>query len=419
MRIERLPAKPVPGMHATLQPLVAALWLVLNSPAAWAENEPYGIGFSQSLTSSSNLFQAPAGPNAKHDVVSSTGILFKLDQGLGRQQLTGEADVNLDRYKNNKQLNGVSHAVKLRLDWATLERLSGQLGAEENESAYLNQGSTTVFTGRNNLATSLVYLNAALGGVTPLTLEGGVAANQSRYSATQFKNQNVQQTSVNLGVRYTRKPGESLRFGLRQTLGRYPDYSPGLSDDFKRTDLELTATSGTGGKSALDVRLAYGQQSYSLASQASSNLWTGALHWVWQATGKLQLSTQLSRDSNVGATSFTSPLESVQNGNTQRTTALDLNATWAATAKIAAVADLNVNRRNLDNSFNQAGSGVLQQGSDRTTALALAVHYKPSRQSDVSCGVTRTQRSADAASLGVTFPYKDNTVGCTAQILFR
>jgi hypothetical protein len=342
-----------------------------------------------------------------------------LDQNLGRQQLTGEANVGLNRYKNNSQLNGASRAVKLLLDWATVERLSGQLGAENNESAYLNQGSTTVYAGRNNITTSLLYLNAQLGGVTPLTLEGGVAANQSRYSAAQFNNQNVQQTSVNVGARYTRKPGESVRIGVRQTLGRYPDYSAVESNDFKRTDLELTAASGTGGKSALDLRLAYGQQTYSIQSQQSTNQWTGAAHWVWQPTGKLQLSTQISRDSNVGATSFTSPLVSVQNSNTQRTTALDLNATWAATAKIAAVADLNVNRRNLDNTFNQGGSGGLQQGSDRTTALALSVHYKPTRQSDMSCGVTRTQRTADAASLGVTFPYKDNTVGCTAQILFR
>ena len=165
---------------------VAVLVLTGLAGAAHAgdEADPYVFGISQAISADNNLFRAPVGEPAARDAVSSTGLRAAIDQPFGRQRFTAGLEANINRYKNNTQLNNTDHRLSARLDWSTIERVSGELTAEQRSSLYrYDLDSQNRYTGKNQLRTTGAGLQVRVGVVTAWTLEGGWAGNQSRYSA--------------------------------------------------------------------------------------------------------------------------------------------------------------------------------------------------------------------------------------------
>ena len=411
----------------------AGLLALTAAPAARAQADdpsPWWVGVQQEFSADTNLFRAPDGQPVSRDIVSSTSLLAGLDQPFGRQRFTADLNLGVNRYKNNTQLNGDSHALSARLDWATIERLSGQLSMFDRTNLFrYDLDRQQSFTGRTLLHSRGASLQARMGVVTEWSLEAGLAASDDSYSRPEFQYRDLRQAAANVGVRWQPSDLLSTRIGVRHTDGRYPHYALDnlgtvLPDEFKRDDIELAVRWAPNDKSQLRAQLNRTRERHELLGARNGDGWTGELAYDWHLTGKTALTLSAGRDSSVGASTFDDALIVQDNSDARHSTRVQAQLRYDATAKIQAQLDLQHLQRTLDDSFvltPLASGGVpLAQGStarDRLTAVNLRVRYQASRGLLFGCSIGRERRSTSDTSL--TYPYGVTTGACFGQFLLR
>lgn len=403
-----------PTPHA-LRPLALTLagLACMAASTAQAETSPYYIGVSQRFTHNSNVF-FNTDALAKSDTVSSTGVRLGLDQPISRQRLSASFSANANRYSSLNALNNTDYALDTRLDWETVERLSGNVALSSRES--LPTEASALSSGlRNLLRVDSASVQATLGSVTRWSFDAGAAVARARYSEASYARNNTSQTSINAGVRVIPASGLTLRTGLRHANVRYPN----SGNDVSRNDLDFSAIVNPGGASVLSSRVSFTREQQSYADRTVSS-WTGALGWNWKPTGKLSTNLTLSRDTNNGSYDFSTGAINVSSSNSAVTTRLGLTANWEVTSRIGVSGNIAHARRSLDNALT-IGAGVTpSSASDSTNSLGLNVQYQVLRNVDVGCGLTWSERTVSSASGGtLTSPYSATTFGCFGQAMLR
>jgi hypothetical protein len=388
-------------------------------PAAVAqEPSPWVVSIQQAYTSESNLFHAPEGSGlVVSDRISSTGARIGIDKPIGRQRITAGVEANANRYRSNKQLNNTDYRIGARLDWATVERISGELSAEQQQRLFRESVGGVISTTRNQVRESSAAFQARVGLVTRWSFEGGFAGSESRYTGAAVENRNMRQRSVNANVRWRPSDLLSASVGARHGQGNYPSLGT-EADTFKRDDIDFTTTIDASGASRFNARLSATREKHNLQSQRNSDGWTGALGWAWRPTGKVSTNLDLSRDSSVGRTSFDSALISSDTSDARLSEVASLTVTWAATAKIQVVPRASYVRRKLDSTFAAGGGSGTVLSTDRTSVVGLGLRYQPISALELSCEVAREQRTVDGAST-LTSPYTANVARCAAQFALR
>jgi len=399
----------------SVRPLALTLaGLACLASSAQAETSPYYIGASQRFTHNSNVF-LNTDAQARSDTISSTGVRLGLDQPISRQRLTATLSANANRYSSLDALNNTDYALDTRLDWATVERLSGNVAISSRQS--LPTDAAALSSGLRNLLTvHSASVQANLGLVTRWSFDAGAALSRARYSEATYARNNVNQASINAGVRVTPASGLTLRTGLRHANVDYPN----ASNEVRRNDLDFSAVVNPGGASTFNSRVSLTQEHQSLVDR-STNSWTGALGWNWKPTGKLSTSLNLTRDTSNGSYDFTTGSINVASSNSAITTTLGLTAQWEVTSRIAMTGSLAHARRSLNNSLT-IGNGVLpSSASDHTNSLGLNMQYAVLRNVDVGCGVNWSDRSVSSVSgsTTLTVPYSVTTYTCFGQALLR
>jgi hypothetical protein len=425
---------PSPRTPATLL-LLAASMTAFSAAAAPAESNdyakanPYYIGARQAFTHNSNVYAIQGGPG---DTYSSTGIFGGFDQPLGRGRLYASGSVDVNRFQDQTALNNVSYSLAAGLDWATINRISGTFYATASQSlASLGANGTIVPVGvRNLLKTDEVGARVRWGGASLLTVEGGVAHNRVSYSAEQAASGDASQDSGSIALYY--RPSGLLRLGtaLRFVHGEQPTVpvvdGGTLSNTYNTRYLDLLADWTPSARTSVGGRLSWTRQSNSNNTGLDFSGLTGAVNAAWQATGKIGLNASLSRDAGINSGAFSTTLiptndlfpPIVINGlseNSQITDTLSLGATYAATEKINAFA--NVGYQHAKWSTKLTSGDVTIPGSDTTDNLrqfALGVNYTPARNWLLGCNIGRFSRSSGFTS----FSYTANTVGCMAQYTY-
>lgn len=400
----------------SVRPLALTLagFACLAAGSAQAETSPYYIGVSQRFSHNSNVFLS-TDALAKSDTISSTGVRLGIDQPISRQRLSASLSANANRYSKLSTLNNTDYALDTRLDWETIERLSGSVALSSRQS--LPTDAAALSSGLRNLLTvNSASVQANLGLVTMWSFDAGAALSRARYSEATYARNNVNQTSINAGVRVTPASGLTLRTGLRHANVDYPN----TGNEVRRNDLDFSAVINPGGASTFNGRVSLTQEHQSLVDR-NTNSWTGALGWNWKPTGKLSTSLNLTRDASNGSYDFTTGAINVASSNSAITTTLGLTTQWEVTSKIAVTGTLAHARRSLDNSLT-IGNGVLpSSASDRTNSLGLNVQYAVLRNVDVGCGVNWSERSVSSANgnSGLTVPYTATTYSCFGQAMLR
>ncbi|MBP8270360.1 MAG: hypothetical protein KAX42_00660 [Sphaerotilus sp.] len=404
----------LPALNS-LRPLAATLLGLagLATGSVSAETSPYYLGASQRFTHNSNVFLAQDAV-AKSDTISSTGVRVGIVQPISRQRLSASLSANANRYSSLSALNNTDYALDTRLDWETVDRLSGNVALSSRES--LPSDAAALSSGlRNLLKVNSASVQANLGGVTMWSFDAGAAVSRASYSEAVYARNNTRQSSINAGARVTPASGLTLRTGLRHANISYPN----ANNDVRRNDLDFSATVSPGGASVFNGRVSLTRERHSFADRNVSN-WTGALGWNWNPTGKLSTSLNLSRDSSNGSYDFTTGTINVGSSNSTVATTLGLTTQWEVTSKIAMTGNLSHSRRSLDNSLT-VGTGVApSSASDSTNSLGLSVQYAVLRNVDLGCGVTWSDRSVSSAGVTVlSAPYSATTYSCFGQALLR
>ena len=410
---------------------LAAALTTLAAGAAMAQSSPYYLGVAQSLGYESNLYRVgdgqtlPAG-YSKSDTVSGTSLVGGVDQTIGRQRVYGSANVRANRYANNKALDNESYGLNLALDWATVGRLSGTLSAaaDQNLAQFNNRAAGGVETSKNVVRTNQVDARVRLGVVTKYTLEASLGHRNRSYSAPEYNSSEYRQTSGSLGLRYRPSGALSLGVALRITEATYPKFNqptPNVfeADRLKRQDIDFTATWLPSAVSQFNLRLSPTHTSYDRDTGSDFSGVTGSATWGWQPTGKLRLTTGLSRDT--GQSSDAVNLGFFGSGVTdysRTTSALSLKADYELSAKIALNAGISYAHRALANTSSLAGNPIGSvTGSDNTTVLSLGARWLPTRSIQVGCNVSAENRSSSNTNLSVGL--SGNAFSCYGQFVLQ
>ena len=421
------------GQHIGQLALAATLACGLTANAS-AQTSPYYIGVSQYVGHDSNVYrlgdsQSLAGnPSlSKSDTISVTSLVAGVDQAFGRQRLYGSGSLRANRYQNNDRLNGETYGVNLALDWATVARLSGTLSVMADQSLSQfnsNAQGGAVLTTKNLEKTEQVMSRVRLGVVTRYTAEAMLAYRQRSYSTPAYDRLTFNETSGSVGLRY--RPSNLLNLGaaLRLTQVDYPRFAvlPAggfASDRLNRQDIDLTADWQPSGNSQVLLRLSPTRTQYDRNTSSDYSGLTGAASWVWQATGKLKLTSALSHDTGQSSEAA-GLLGNGFNDYSRSTTALRFKGAYDFSAKIALNAALGYARRALVNSSmdgNLVGQSV--RGSDNTASLSLGARWMPLRSTQLGCDLSTERRRTNHTEPRLPPPMSATTFGCYGQFTLQ
>lgn len=398
--------------------LLLAPCLALACTAATAQSSPYYIGVAQTLAHNSNLIAlrdnqpVPAGLS-KSDTVSSTALVAGIDQPFGRQRLTGTANLSSNRYSRNSEFNSSGYALRLGLDWQTIERLLGRVSASSDRTVRADaRDANDQFILRSNAETAnQLDASVSVGLVTRLSAEASLLRRDVRYSAVQAAFREYQQSGASLGVRF--RPGSAVTWGLglRQTRWDYPNLLAGTANpDDRRTrdDIDASVVYKPTGASNFDLRLSSGKTEHDQFNERDFSGLTGALGWEWQPSAKLRFTTRLARDSGQDA-------DRVTTAYTRTTDTLRVGADYALSAKIAINGAVSAYDRSL------AGRGVVVDGltgREKGNSLALGARWAPLRSTVVGCNVS-SDRLGSNSNRVLNDSYSSSTTSCYGQFVLQ
>lgn len=381
--------------------------LALAGPVS-AETDPYYFGGSLGYTHVSNLFRLPQSQVPNRDDVTTASLLAGIDKPFGRQRVYADAALRHNSYRRDSSLNNTGYSLSSGLDWEALDKLSGnlQLRSSRNLANYNASTDVAAITEKNIEQNNQLLFNARYGLAGKLSLEGGAAYQERKYSAAAYQLLEYQQHSVSAGVGY--RPNGDLRLGL---IGRYTEgdgharmQNLVVPNAYQRKDLDLTGNWTASAASTLTARL-----SVSKIENDNSNLRdysgvTGRISWQWRPSGKLQLNTALARDTvqeNYLSTGNTGGGDANRVG-----TSVQLGASYSLTSKILFDAGANLYK------LNRSGANAADEDNQ---SLSLGVRWLPTRGTQLSCQLSRDKRDSDITTLN----YSANSYGCTAQLMLR
>lgn len=382
--------------------------LALLCATATAQTSPYYIGVAQTIAYESNLIRLrdnqalPAGLS-KSDTVYSTALVAGVDQPFGRQRLFGTANFSNNRYSRNGDFNSSGYALRLGLDWQTIERVSGRASVSSDRTVRADvRDASDRFILRSNAETANQFdASVNVGLVTRLSAEATLQQRDVRYSAAEAAFREYKQRSASLGLRY--KPGSTTTWGLglRQTRWDYPNLLVGVADTNDRrvrNALDASLVWQPTGVSSYDIRLSSGKTEHRQFNSRDFSGVTGSAGWDWRPLAKLRFNTRLSRDSGQDA-------DRVTTAYTRTTDTLRVAADYALSAKIGMNLAVSAYNRQLDGR-GQVVSGL--SGRENGNSLTLGARWAPVRSTVVGCNV-----SADRLG-GNSNPAQNSSFSATA-----
>lgn len=387
----------------------AVLALAACAPSAWAQNSPYYIGGSLGYTRVSNLYRLAASGN--DDNVTTLGLLAGLDQRLGRQRLSVDASLQNNRYSRNAELNNQAYSLRSALDWQTLANLSGTLSANATRSlADFNIGGGVEPIFKKNTERNETYAAVArLGVSTRYTVELGHDYRNRGFSAAEYDRFVFHENTTSLGAYAT--PGADLKLGLagRYHSGSFPRYPifflgfavGNLPNDYTRKDFDLTGAWTPGGATSANARISRSRTRNSLSSVRDFTGTTGAIGLGWQATAKLALQAQLSRDTGQESQARVTDINRLYRS-------AQFNASYALSGKIALTGSAAAFR-----STARSTEPGLYDGFDSARNYSLGARWIYSRAVTLSCQYTRASRDSSTPQ----YAYSSNSTGCFAQAM--
>lgn len=403
-----------------------------------SDPNPYFLGVSQGFTHDSNATRSSGTSGSTSDTYSSTSLFGGFNQPIARQRIYGRGSVSENRYFSQSNLNNTSYNLGAGLDWATIASLAGSVNVAlgQNRSAplvFTPAGSTTPTSNSNLARTQSIDASATWGGAALLSLFATVGHAKVDYSAPENVTSNITQNSASVGFHIS--PGGPLRLGmaLRETRTKTPQAVPlGINGPFESNtstgkNIDLLVDYRLSGIVNLNARLSRTEQTNSNANLAGADFsgLTGSLNVSYQATGKTSLSAYLSRDTGfnssllntfqvtqVGGITVVSPLVGLYQSN-EVTTAVGLNVSYLATAKISANAGVRYARAKLLSSIATAsGTQIVPGSTDVGKSIYLGAGWNFARNWGLNCSVAHEVRDV---STQAAYSYTNDSVGCSAQ----
>lgn len=418
---------------------VVAAALALAGGGAFAQASPWFVSGQLSVTSDDNVLrlgdaQPPLAGQSRSDTVRTAAVIGGLDQPIGRQRVQANLTLRDIRFARNDRYDNESYSGGVSLDWTTVHRLSGRVGASRARAlSTFNAEVIGLLAQRNFETTEAVDASLRLGLVTAWSLELTGTTRRARNSLDQaiVQAQNLDQDSAAIGLAW--RPGSAFGATLsaREARGRYPTFRAVNGrfegDRFEQRGVELSASWQPSGASRLEARLGNGQTQYERGGDRDFDTVNGSLNWTWRPTGKLIATTGLSRERGqdnyptfvrVPVGFFLVELPAVQ-ANLRTIDTLRGQLEWAASAKVAVSTSLQHARRDVSVRTRTVFDDLLRssaEGIDQTTILTLGASWSATRWSQLGCDLRHEQRRVTG---NVTAALTGTRLSCYAQATLR
>ena len=396
-------------MNDSNMPRRAAKVLTVAVLTAWAatagaqSTPPWYVAPQLSVTKDSNIFRTNTGEVT--DTIMSFGLLGGLNIPFGRQAFIADVLVRRDEFRDQSQLDNTSYRLGARLDWATIERLSGSVDVTSRRELARNDvlGSTGD-TARTTQRVDSGGITARLGATSVLAIQGRLGHQRVDYDSdsaqVNYESLDYRQNFASLGLVY--RPSGLLTLGIayRDTKGKYHNSVP--EDEYDRQDIDLTATWVPTGISRVIARLSATDEEHDVQTQRDVSGVTGAVQWDWRPTGKLRFLSDMSRDtgSQVAFSQAVLPTGEILTAtapDSRVVASIGVRAFYDLTAKIS----LNAELRSTDRDFDV-------QADDRTNIFAIGGRWDPTRAISVGCAFSKQSRNSTV----VTREFDANVVSC-------
>jgi len=328
--------------------------------------------------------------------------------------------------------NSEGYSAAGELDWSTVGDLTGAFGADSRRHQYLYGLDGEGAAATKNLETdNHAFARAQLGGLARWSIFSGFDASQRTYSASSYSADEVQQWAVSGGSSYETSPDLSFGVQGRYVRGKYPHAT--LTNGEDQTFTVKTAGVNTkwtvSGNTSFDGNIGYTEQRTD--GQPDQHYINGGMNWVWAPPShfKVTLGANRDGDTNVGAGATLANTNGNVNGRSLNTVA-HLDVSYELTAKVTLDAGAQYIHRKYSDAQIPIPTGFTDingapvfnlttvSGASNTSRFTLSASYLPTRTTVLGCSVSRELHSADQSISGISLPYTDNTVQCTASIHF-
>jgi hypothetical protein len=417
------------GMVAALAALSSPAW-PQATPAAPAgaggtqEPSPYTIGVLETIMHDSNVFRIQDGlaippPAARADWISTTGIIGSIDQPISRERLKASAEFDINRFRDNTQLNSNSHSFNIEGDWETVDRLSGEIGYSNSQQLYrYNLNINEAQTELNQQQTNSGFARFHLGSATRLSFDALFTALTVSYSAPDYKPRDIKRWDGTLDASYLTSADLRTTFAYRYAQGQYPNYvDPDTGtiqpDDFSRNSLSVAVDLAATGASSLHARVSYAKEDHSQITTRSYTFWAADGKWIWTPTGRTQVSVDFLHDDDSGSSESTL---FVTTADARKRTAVSGGVNYELSGKSKVHLTATYAHRDLDSSFTGGGNST---GTDDTWDAGLGLDYYPTRSIQLGCTASRERRTTSGSTINITYPYSATVFSCTGQLAFN
>lgn len=416
---DSLTATSTPSRFATFNSgislkVLSALSAMLISGVAVADPEdPLNFSVGAGVRFEDNLFRLPDNPNnrpagfsnrSRSDQIYSTNVGIKIDKPYAQQRFQLNMMATDHDYKRYDYLDYTTFDYRAAWLWHLTPDISGTLSAEQVQIS-------NNFADFRNINQRSIQTNE----IRTFSIDGHVAGGWHLIGAlTDLKSRNTQQfsalrdftqTGVEAGVKYVAISENWVSLVQKESKGDYNgrplDPVSLLDNSFDQHETEARANWRLSGKSVLDGRLGYVNREHDHFSDRDYSGEIGQLTYRWEATGKLQVNTSITRN----IYSF-----QLQNSSYYVADTISIAPTWRVTSHTTVRARYDYGQRDYRGAI---VPGVRVRDDDYQTFL-VAVDWQPRRTILVNGTLLHEKRSSNINS----FDYDANSFYINAQLLF-
>lgn len=370
-------------------------FLVLAASSAsgvWAQSQDVvKLRASVGITDNDNFFSAPIAPVSERVTSQTIGVNLAIPYSLQRFEI--DASLVGTQHQNNTNFDFTAQNYNAAWLWSVTPQLRGSLTTARTETLNATADSANPNL-RNKNTTQNTALSAAyeLGG--PWQVTGGVVSTNSSNERALIGQSDNRSTGVNAGLRYVLGSGNSLAYSLQRANGT-------SINDYTSTTHDVAVVWVLSGNSTVNGHVAYLEQRFGVAPQFDFSGTSGAVMFVWRATGKVSVSAGWQRD-----------LTSYQTAGTThtQTDAFSLAPTWQITPKTS----LRLQYREAVREDQGNPTGIPTSRQDRLRDTSLSLSWQPSAVATLSATVGESGRTSNVANTD----FIAHTVGLSALFSF-
>ncbi|HEX8963168.1 MAG TPA: XrtB/PEP-CTERM-associated polysaccharide biosynthesis outer membrane protein EpsL [Rhodocyclaceae bacterium] len=391
---------------------VAAALLGEASTASAFLDDRLQVFAGESITHESNIFRLgdsdPTLPD-KGDTYHATTLGFNFDAPVSRQRFQAGADWSQVRYNRFGALDRTDHNAHLNWLWQAGNRWNGNLGYTESKTlaSFLN---FTGSTAPDPLRTGILSGSANFMLTPSWQLQAIASDMRQRNELAARQVQDINLTSLQLGVNYISAANNSIGVDVRQDNGRYPNLQPFngglLSNDYVQHGIGAIGDWTVTGKSHLAGRVDYIRRDYEQFSGRDYSGGTFRLAYDWLATAKTSLNLTAQRD-----------IASAEDLQTSFVLVKGISATpsYAFSDKLRFAATLSSNiREYLGDAGVVPGLALFAGRVDHLHAGVISATWTPLRSLSVGLSAQRERRTSNLAGLD----YTANVINLNARLTF-